>query len=216
MSASLDFGQGNASTLFYLENDSNQPIAIQVNLAKREMDENGNEKNPKIGDELTVYPSQLIIQPNEKKSIKVSWLNKFVPTKELSYRLIAEQLPIDMEKNKSKKASIKVLLKYVAALYVSGDNFQPNAVLAESIIIDDKINLVIDNSGSEHQVLNNLVLKYVSSKTKKENLVEGEDLKGMIGENVLAGSKRRFILNKSGKFAEIGKDDKVKISFDKE
>lgn len=214
MSVALEANENN-SALFYLENDSNQPIAIQVTLTKREMNEDGVESNPKMNDELSVYPSQLIIQPNEKRSVKVTWLTKFVPVNELAYRLIAEQLPIDIEKTKAKKASIKVLLKYVAALYVTSDKFIAETSLKDFSIKDDKVTFIVENKGSEHQILGNLSLQFVSQKNKKEVLLKAEELKGMNGENVLAQSKRKFVFPRTGKLAELSSDDKVKINFDK-
>lgn len=215
MSSSLEAVENNSS-LFYLENDSTQPIAVQLSLVKREMTEDGAEINNKINNELTVYPSQLIIQPNEKRSVKVSWTLKQAPTKELAFRLIAEQLPIDIEKAKAKKASIKVLLKYVAALYVTTDKFSADAQLSKFEVKNDKVIFTVDNRGSEHQVLNNLTLVFNSSKNQKEITMEGQELAGMIGENVLAQTHRNFSLPKTGKLSEISSSDKVKISFDKD
>lgn len=214
MSSSLEAIENNSS-LFYLENDSAQPIAIELSLVKREMTEDGVEINTKINNELTVYPSQLIIQPNEKRSVKVSWTLKQALEKELAFRLIAEQLPIDIEKTKTKKASIKVLLKYVAALYVTTDKFSADAQLSKFEVKNDKVIFTVDNKGSEHQVLNNLRLVYKSSKNNKEITLEGQELTGMIGENILAQTHRNFALPKTGKLSEINSGDKVKISFDK-
>jgi fimbrial chaperone protein len=215
MSSSIEAGE-NSSSLFYLENDSAQPIAVQLSLAKREMNEDGSEVNSKINNELSVYPSQLIIQPNEKRSVKVTWNDKQALATELAFRLIAEQLPVDIEKSKSKKASIKVLLKYIAALYISTDKFSADAQLSKFEVKNDKVIFTVDNKGTEHQVLNNLKMMINSSKTKKEITLEGQDLSGMIGENVLAQSHRNFSLPKTGKFSEISSNDKVKISFDKD
>lgn len=215
MSSSVEAGE-NSSSLFYLENDSAQPIAVQLSLAKREMTEDGVEVNSKINNELSVYPSQLIIQPNEKRSVKVTWNGKQAPAKELAFRLIAEQLPVEIEKSKSKKASIKVLLKYVAALYVTTDKFSADAQLSKFEIKNDKVIFTVDNKGSEHQVLNSLKMVYDSSKTKKEVTLEGQELAGMNGENVLAQSHRNFSLPKTGKLFDLSSSDKVKISFDKD
>ena len=216
MSSTIGVKASDASSLFFLENDSDQAIAVQVSLAKREMDINGVESNPKISTELTLYPTQLIIPPNEKRSVKVAWVSKEMPTKELAYRLIAEQLPIDLEKNKNKKASIKVLLRYVAALYVKAEDFSPEIKVLEVKNVDKKISIEIQNSGKKHQVLANLNLKFIDEKKKKEILLNAEDLKGMSGENILPDSKRLFLFPKLGKFTEINSTDKVKISFDKD
>lgn len=216
MSATIGVSAKNNSALFYLENDSDRPIAVQVSLAQRNMDINGTESNLKISDELIIYPSQLIIPANEKRSTKVSWSGKEIPAKELAYRLIAEQLPIELEQNKSKKVSIKVLLRYVAALYVSADDYNSSISIEGVRTADKRVFLEVSNSGKEHQVLINLNLKFINDKSKKEILFLAEDLKGMSGENILADSKRIFSFPQTGKFAEISSSDKVKINFDKD
>ncbi|MDO9183676.1 MAG: fimbria/pilus periplasmic chaperone [Bacteriovorax sp.] len=216
MSSSIGTKADEASSLYYLENDSEQPIAVQVSLARREMDLNGIETNPKINNELSVYPSQLIIPPNEKRSVKVAWVGKDKPTKELAYRLIAEQLPIDLERNKNKKASIKVLLRYVAALYVKDDVFNSDVILKNISKDNKQVSIEFENCGKKHQVLANLNLKFSDEKKKKEIIFTADELRGMTGENILAESKRVFVFPKVGKFAEINSNDKVKISFDKD
>jgi fimbrial chaperone protein len=216
MSATIGVKGNESSSLFYLENDSEQPIAVQVSLAKREMDVTGNESNPKVDSELSLYPTQLIIPANEKRSVKVSWTGKEIPTKELAYRLIAEQLPIELEKAKNKKASIKVLLRYVAALYVKEGDFSSDIVVEELKVSGKKILIVVANNGKKHQVLSNLSLTFKDEKKKKEVLIKTEDLKGMSGENILAGSKRVFSFPQIGKFSDVNSSEKVKLSFDKE
>ncbi|MFA6236742.1 MAG: fimbria/pilus periplasmic chaperone [Bacteriovorax sp.] len=216
MSATLGTTSKDNSALFYLDNDSDQPIAVQVSLAKREMTLEGVELNSKTSGEFILYPSQLIIPASEKRSVKVTWTGKEVPSKELAYRLISEQLPIDLEKNKTKKASIKILLRYVAALYVGQEDFASAISVDEIKTADKKVLIQVINSGKKHQVLTNLNLKFINEKSKKEILLRGEDLKGMSGENVLAESKRLFSFSQAGKFLEVSSGDKVKVSFDKE
>lgn len=216
MSASIGVKKDNDNSLFYLENDSDQPIAVQVSIAKRDMDFNGIESNSKIGNEINVFPTQLIIPANEKRSVKVFWSGKELPSKELSYRLIAEQLPIDLEKAKNKKASIKVLLRYMAALYVNANDYSADVYFVGLKKIDNKIAFEFENKGKRHQVLANLHLKIVDEKKKKELSLAPEDLKGMTGENILAESKRIFLLPREGKLADIDPSSKVKISFDKD
>lgn len=216
MSATLGIKEKDKSSLFYLENDSDQPIAIQVSILKREMDINGNESNTAIGNEFSLFPSQLIIPPNEKRSVKVTWMGNNQLDKEMAYRLIAEQLPIDLEKSKNKKASIKVLLRYMAALYVSSDQFESDVKLTTLKNAGNKISFEFENSGKKHQVLANLHLKLSDEKKKKEISLTPEDLKGMTGENILALSKRVFTLPREGKLSDVDPGSKVKISFEKD
>jgi len=215
MSTSIGVSENKNSTLFYLENDSDQPIAVTATLLKREIDREGVESNPKVGDEFSLYPSQLIIPPNEKRSVKVTWIGKTVPASELSYRLVAEQLPIDLDKNKKQKASIKVLLRYVAALYVTPEDYQAEVVLKKMEIDEKHVSFLIANTGRSHQVLSNLFIK-VKVASKKDIELNSEDLKGMSGENVLALSERLFRFPRNGKFKDIQTTDKVTIDFEKD
>ncbi|MBY0412749.1 MAG: fimbria/pilus periplasmic chaperone [Bdellovibrionales bacterium] len=213
MSTSIGVKSDKSSTLFFLENDSDQPIAVTASVMKREMNIDGVETNQKVGDEITVYPSQLIIPPNEKRSVKVTWIGKSVPTAELNYRLVAEQLPIDLDKNKKQKASIKVLLRYVAALYVLPEDFSSDIMLKKIDIDEKNISFLISNLGKKHQVLSDLSLKVTGKKTID---FIAEELKGMSGENVLGQSERIFRFPRNGKFKEIQPTDKVKVNFEKD
>jgi fimbrial chaperone protein len=218
MSQTINFRPNENTTLFYLENDSELPIAIQVSIATRSMDPNGLEKNTdqNIKNDFSFYPSQMIIPSNEKRSVKVTYLGKEIPIKETAYRLIAEQLPVDLEKNTKNKKSIKVLLRYVAALYVTTEKMQSDVNFKSLAVDEKKVSLTIENKGSKHQVLSNLNLKFLDDKSKKETLLTAEELKGMTGENVLAMSERVFIFERQDKFKNINASDKVKISFDKD
>ncbi len=216
MSASIGYKNKESSALFYMENDSDQPIAVQVSVAKREMDINGNETNTKIGNEIIIFPTQLIIPANEKRSVKVSWNGKDKIESELAYRLIAEQLPIDLEKTKNKKANIKVLLRYMAALYVTDDDFSSDVKFNSVKRNENKLSFELENRGKKHQVLANLHIKASIEKNKKEVELKPEDLKGMTGENILPQSKRIFTLPREGKLSEIDSNSKVKISFEKD
>ena len=216
MSASLDFKGAGSNTLFYVENDSSSPIAIQMSFAKREMNEMGEETNSAIGNELTLYPSQLILQPNEKRSIKVSWTGKQSDDKELAYRLIAEQLPLDLQIDKKKKSNIKILLRYVAALYVTDEKFSSQLTFKEIITKNNDLIFVVENSGNKHQILGNLELTFADKTKKTEIVLKGEELKGMIGENVLANSKRQFKFSRTGKLEKVSPASQVKMTFDKE
>jgi fimbrial chaperone protein len=216
MSQTILFKAQENTTLFYLENDSELPIAIQVSIATREMDSNGVEKNNIVKDDFNFYPAQIIIPPNEKRSVKVSYMGKDRPKKELSYRLIAEQLPIELEKSKKNKKSIKVLLRYVAALYVSDEAFNSEVGLKNLTADEKNISLTLNNNGTKHQVLSDLSLKFIDEKSHNETVFSALELKGVSGENILADSSRVFIFPHKGKFANIHSTDKVKINFDKD
>lgn len=216
MSSTINFKANENTTLFYLENDSDLPVAIQVSITSRDVDTKGIEKNTVVKDDFTFYPAQIIIPPNEKRSVKVSYMGQEKPKKEIAYRLIAEQLPIDLEKTKKNKKNIKVLLRYIAALYLSHEELQSEIALKTLTLDNKNIYLTLENKGNKHQVLSNLNIKFKDEKSNKETLFSAEDLKGITGQNILALSERVFTLPKKGKFLNVQSSDKVTVTFDKD
>lgn len=82
------------------------------------------------------------------------------------------------------------------------------------MIIKSRLNLKIREK--KHQVLANLHLKVSNEKVKKEVELRPEELKGMTGENILAQSKRVFVLSREGKLSDVDSSSKAKIVFEKD
>lgn len=204
------------NSIFVIENDSNEPIAIQMSVAKRLMDINGKEVQTEEKEALTLYPDQLIVPPGEKRSVKVTWngADKSKLLSEEAYRVIAEQLPIDIAKTKKKGANIKVLLRYVAAFYVSSDDFESAVTMKSVETTKDEVRFTLENSGKAHQVLTKLTLSFKSGDKMIE--IPSESLRGMAGENILANSKRVFSFPNKDIFKEIKSDQKMVLNFEKE
>jgi fimbrial chaperone protein len=189
LSQSIIIGKNNETVIYQVENKNKEPIAVEVSLIERIMDRNGKEKHPEVADGLfLLYPTQLILKPGQKRGIKVKWLGKDVKS-EKAFRIKVEQLPIDFKKEKS--SGIKLLLKYLGALYVSKDQFKSKIKAKILSIKDNMVAIEVSNSGQKHQVLRKLKVEF-KNKTKKKTIVEGEILKGMDGENVLSKSNRIF------------------------
>lgn len=213
MSQKLEMSQGQLSVQFFVENEATQPIAIQLSSATRSMKENGEEVNSKAEDEIEIFPEQLILEPHQKRSIKVSYKGTKDIKIEKAYRIIAEQLPVELSEKKSKASSIKVLLRYVAALYVDPGKTESQIVYQESKIKDKKIYVVVENKGTRHQVLTNLRIQVVQ---KKKEIIEKQFLKGMNGENILAQSKRVFEIESSPQLEKVLNSKSVELKFEKE
>jgi fimbrial chaperone protein len=215
MSLTLTPNDGLKSSNVFLENDSSSPIAIQLSLAKRIMDLNGKEENPEELENLDAYPNQLIIPAFEKRSVKISWQGKSLGKEELSFRVIAEQLPLDVDKTNKKKGNVKILLKYIGALYVDPGNCQSKVELVKFNVLEKKIVFEFENTGSKHQVITNLKL-VISKKNEKDIILEAKSLKNFTGENILPKSKRVFEIEKDETLKKIDSAYKVSFSFDQE
>jgi fimbrial chaperone protein len=189
-----------------LDNPTENPMAIEIKAAERVQKPDGTEEMPDTS-ELMVYPPQLIVPPKEKRTIRIQWTGQ-TPKSEKAFRIIAEQLPLEVEEKKTKKTGIKMLLKYIAAFYVTPVDSQAKVEI-ESIQAGEKLMVNVVNTGTKHQLLQNAVL---TLKNDKQSLrLEGEALKGLIGENILAGSKRIFQIPLPKNFSQ---DMKGSLKFD--
>ena len=200
----MDFdpaGQGTHRT-FRVENESDTPVAIQISMVTRKMDIDGKETLENADEDFAVYPPQIALGPKQNQSIRVAWTGKVKPAAELNYRIVAEQLPVALVKEQTKGAKINLLLRYLGTVYIVPKGAKADVVLesaAQDTEAAGRKHLVVflHNRGTAHAVIRSAKMKLTAAAKdgRPETKIElgPEDLKGMIGENVLGGSKRRFI-----------------------
>ena len=73
----------------------------------------------------------MIIPPKEKRAVRVSYSGPGNLTKEKAYRVIAEQLPVKVDDKTKRRSGIQMLMKYLAALYVTPDNADAKVDISE-------------------------------------------------------------------------------------
>jgi fimbrial chaperone protein len=194
MTQELTVEGSNRKAAFYVMNTGDKPIAIIIELKKRTISSDGKEINNDIDDEFIVFPDQMIVKAGEKRAVQVTWLGKEKPVVEQAYRVIAEQLPIDVDlkKNKKQRTNIKILLKYRAAFYLTPENAKPNVTLmtSKALVENGLVNIALINEGSKHKLLRDFSLK-LSSKGETKT-VSFSKIKSIYGENLLAKAKRDF------------------------
>lgn len=189
MSQTIEIGEGKKNAQFLIENESESNIAVELSVKERTMDESGKET---LNDtkEVSIFPPQVIVPPHEKRTVRVIYSGPVDIKVEKNYRVIAEQLGLNVDKKTKDKAGIKVLMQYIAALYASPESGKPEIKVLSQTSNGKEMVIVIENQGARHQLLNNPVLKYIHAGEKGE--IKGADLPGLPGENVLAGQKRTF------------------------
>jgi fimbrial chaperone protein len=190
MSQSIDPQSKIKQGQFLIDNSTNEQMAIEVSVHERIQKSDGTEEMPKTT-ELMAFPPQLIVPPKEKRTIRVQWVGE-IKDVEKAFRVVAEQLPLDMNDKKNKKTGIKMLLKYVAAFYVTPKNTEAKINVNKVELKGSDLFVTVTNSGTRHQLLQNAVL---SLKSESQAIkLEEEDLKGLTGQNILAKSTRVFKL----------------------
>lgn len=194
MSQTIELSDKRQAVQFFLENDGASSIAVELTAKERNMDRTGEETLSETN-EIKVFPPQLIIPPGEKRAIRVSYTGTKDMKIEKNFRIIAEQLPLKVDEKIKKSAGIQMLMKYVAALYVAPEDSKSEIKVLSHSSSGKELRLLIENSGNRHQLLNLPELRYNIKGVKGE--IKSADLKGLAGENVLAQSKREFIIKTS-------------------
>lgn len=189
---------------FTVKNTSDRKVPIQIYIVSRDPDINGKEvynETPEIDDLFQIYPSQVVLNPGEKRSVRVTWTGGGALKKEMSYRIISEELPFEVdEPNKTYSkpvANVKIASKYIGSLYVTPTGSQPTLVAKAQPSHEEKPQLLleIENQGTAHQVIQKSSLKLTSAATKTTVDISGTVLDNLLyNQNVLAGKTRRFIL----------------------
>ena len=189
-------GRG-ANQAFRLENDSSNTVPVQLSMLTRQMDLDGKETNAPAEEDFLVYPPQVLLKPNQVQTVRVKWLGTPKPETELAYRLLAEQLPVNLEKEKPGESKINVLVRYLGSVYIVPKGAKAYVALASAAPQTDaagkrRIELIFHNRGTAHSILSDLRLKIQAGGKTVE--LGTEALKNVAGENILAGQKRRFLL----------------------
>ena len=196
--AKLDPSGPGSSKLFDVENNSDEPASVEIRVTTRNVDVDGMEKNKDDEKNFSIYPAQMILQPREKKSVRIGWIGDASLKTEKAFRVIAEQLPVNLDKKKQGKNSVKILVTYHTALFVTPPEVSHEVVLdflgATKSADGKKMGeIVLHNRGGQHALLRNLKLDLKDTKGNTVSL-SGEQLKRITGEGILAEKRRRFLL----------------------
>lgn len=193
---------GAAATQSYqIINDKNELLAVEISLVERHVDIRGTEHYEDADDDFLVFPSQILLNPGETQTVRVAWLGDPQPTSELAYRLIAEQVPVNLETsggaNATPVGNVRVLLRYLGSVFIHPANSQADVVFAGATPQagangEDELAITLLNQGNARATLRDLYLNLTSQGTTVS--LQPEQLAGMTEQVILAGNRRRFVL----------------------
>ena len=111
-------GAGSAK-VYTITNDSDSPIAIQVKPFKRMVDADGNEFTESANAYFSIQPQKMIIKPQSTQLVRVQYRGPQTVTKEMSFRIQAEQIPYSLGASKEETGqTISFLFVYSTSAYV--------------------------------------------------------------------------------------------------
>ncbi|MEE4331409.1 MAG: fimbria/pilus periplasmic chaperone [Wenzhouxiangella sp.] len=178
-----------ATQTFSVENPSPSPVAVEITMYSRDITEEGEDLLTSADGLFVVYPSQLILQPGGRQSVRVQWTGPVELDEEQAFRLIAEELPIRLDEGDEEGAGLELLVRYVASVYVQPQGAEARLSI-EPETTDDGIGLVVRNQGTMRAVLR--TADYALYADGEPVVLSAEQLEALSAVNVLAGNTRRL------------------------
>jgi fimbrial chaperone protein len=170
-------------------------------------------------EDFVVFPPQIALDAKQSQVVRVRWVGNAKSDRELTYRVVAEQLPVNLERGENRKAKINLVVRYLGTVYIASKKAKPDLIIdSVSAGKDDKgvrqLLVTFHNRGTAHALLEELQLNVTSTDRTtgqvSKTTLAADQLKGVDGENVLAGHKRIFKLGWPDNF----KDGNLQATFE--
>lgn len=186
-------GAGSAK-VYTIVNDSDSPIAIEVRAEQRIIDIDGNEANQDGSAYFSIQPNRMIIRPDSTQLVRVQYRGPQTVTKELSFRIISEQIAMPRGAQEQEAGQmISFLFVYSTSAYVRPSRVVESVTPSVSVTEDGKLEIVLENTGSVHQMLNGISVTLSDSTGASYTLTE-EELEPLSGQNLLTDSRLRTVI----------------------
>jgi fimbrial chaperone protein len=192
-----------ATQSFEIMNDSTERIALTVSFATLERDESYAETNRDAGDEFLAYPAQMILAPGGRQTLRVTWLGAPDPTRELVYRIIVTQVPIEQlggaHVADAPKGQVRMMLSYRGTLFIrppkAAPDIAPQAV-APAIDAAGRRSLAITlaNAGTAVGLVKSCTVSAVPADGGAAIALSPTELAALRNTRVLGGGRRRYVV----------------------
>lgn len=189
-------GAGSTQSVI-ISNSHDEPIAIEVRAYHRIQKPDGSEDREPEDDDIIITPPQLVIAPGASQAVRVRWVGDPNPPRELAFRLITEQLPINLitQQREDFTANVSVNYRYEAALYVTPHDAKPNARIDRAAPATGEdgsqlLELDIVSEGTRRASLDKPTVIVTPAGGGSSVILEGEAVVGLNQLVTLASSRR--------------------------
>lgn len=191
MSSSIDPTTSLPTTTFEARNGTGDPIAVQLRVVTRQVAPDGTETNRDASEQFQIFPSQLILRPGQVQSVRVRWLGPRDIEEELPFRIVAEQLPINLSREQADAAGVRFLLRYRTTLYIRPPGVEAEVSVTDIAIDTETEELIVEvtNTGTRHQLLSDGIVEFWDG--AQSFPVPSGEIEAIASVNLLPGTVRR-------------------------
>ena len=188
-----------SSQTFELTNSGSERVAVMMSFTTLELDADHNESNRPADDDFLVYPAQILLPPNGRQTVRVTWLGTPNPASELAYRIIAQQVPIellDKTAPPTPTGQMKVLVTYRGSIYIRPAAAAPKIVLDSAEVTEEAgheaLVVTLRNAGSAVGLLKNCSVRIETKSAAFD--VPVANMSAIVNTRILARHTRRYRL----------------------
>jgi fimbrial chaperone protein len=192
LSSALDLNKTKSKIITVFNSTSDQSVAIKVTVHAWRLDEQGKDIREPSND-LLIFPEQFVLPPLNRRSIRIAYRRPQAPSIEQSYRVIVQQLPVDLTGSNQVKTGVKLVTSYATAFYVTPTSALSGLALEQASMDNKKLYFTLNNTGNAHTHLRQAQI-VITQHEQRFVIAQPNELKGIINENMLARSQRHFSL----------------------
>jgi fimbrial chaperone protein len=191
ITAELDLAKQRTHVITVTNYNADHALPVKVSVKSWRLDSAGVDQRGTTND-IVVFPGQFVLEPAQRRLVRVAARYKEKPEVERTYRVIVRELPIDLVEQNIQKSGVKVVTSYATAFYVRPHNPQSRLRLNSVERRPDGLLFKILNEGNAHSHLRKLVLIFTQG-TKTARVNDPKQLPHFLNENLLARSERHFL-----------------------
>lgn len=188
-------------TFFTVKNPTNKPVAVKFSVL-RLVDTDNNKEERVASPNVNYYPAQFILDANSSKNVRVSYLKKTLPQIEEVYRVLADELNVNVEDREPTKAEdgkikaeIKMRFSYAGLLFVKDSKAKANLKIENfKSLSDGTTEITIANNGTASALFNTTQYNLKVIISGKEYILNDNDLKSAEFRRILPNKSNRYVL----------------------
>ena len=187
---------GNTSrTQVTVHNNSKDAMPVETGLERMSLDENGNRKLVKAGDEFLVFPPQAIIPPGGTQVFRLQWVGEPMLGQSQSYMLSVSQVPVKLPQGQSK---LQVVMSFGVVVNVAPPQAAPSLkVVGSGLTTDSKGQrrafVTVENPTKFHALLPDGKLSLAG--TGWQHTLTSTEMREKLGIGLVQpGKRRKFVV----------------------
>jgi fimbrial chaperone protein len=176
-------------------NTSNAAMPVEAFIEKLQLDENGNKKLSKSGDEFLVFPPQAIIPPGGTQVFRLQWVGEPMLAQSQSFIFTVSQVPVKLPKGKNQ---VQVVMGFGAIVNVAAAHVTPSLKVIGTAITTDKQGkrhavMTVENPTKAHALLPDGSISLTGNGWSKS--IKSAEISEKMGVGLVQpGMRRKFIL----------------------